>query len=302
MRVAVGVVAVAGLVGLAGCGSAAGPEAAGGGRLRVVAPTTQVADFARNVGGDRVSVTGLLKPNVDPHEYEPSPADVATIRTAQVLVKNGAGLDVWLDSLVAASGFHGIVVDASQGVPLRRGPEGVDPHIWQDPRNASIMARAIAAGLTSQDPGGTDAYARNLRAYQGKLAALDRDIAAKIATIPVADRLLVTNHDAFGYYVARYGLRFVGSVIPSFDTAADLSGTRLSALVAAIRRTGVRAVFSETSLPPGTAETVASEAGVKVVAGADALYGDTLGPAGSAGATYLQMEEHNTDVIVAALR
>src|SRR5207249_3393633 len=122
----------------------------------------------------------------------------------------------------------------------------------------------------------------------------------KIATLPAADRKLVTNHDAFGYYVARYGLQFVGSIIPSFDTSAELSGKDISALVAKIKATGVRAIFSESSLPPKTAETIGREAGVTVVEGEGALYGDTLGPPGSAGDTYLKMEEHNTDTIVAA--
>jgi zinc/manganese transport system substrate-binding protein len=295
---------VVGMLALAGCGSggSGGSRPAAGGALRVVATTTQVADFARSIGGDRVEVTGLLKPNIDPHEYEPSPADVAAIRAAQVLVKNGAGLDGWLDALVAASGFRGVIVDASAGITLRRGAEGTDPHIWHDPRNAALMCRDIAAGFAGQDPPGAAAYRRNLLAYQAKLTALDQQIAASIGTVPAPRRLLVTNHDAFGYYVARYGLRFVGSVIPSFDTAADLSGAQLSDLVARIRQTGVRAVFSEASLPPATAQTIAREAGVRVVAGEDALYGDTLGPAGSAGATYLQMEQHNTAVIVAALR
>ena len=119
--------------------------------------------------------------------------------------------------------------------------------------------------------------------------------------MPPAQRKLVTNHDAFGYYCARYGLSFVGSIIPSFDTSAELSGRELSDLVARIRSSGVKAVFSEASLPPKTAETVATEAGVQVVGGEDALYADGLGPEGSPGGTYLGAEQHNTDTIVKAL-
>ncbi|GAB3884074.1 hypothetical protein GCM10027612_17230 [Microbispora bryophytorum subsp. camponoti] len=112
----------------------------------------------------------------------------------------------------------------------------------------------------------------------------------------------MTNHDAFGYYLDRYKLTFVGSIIPSFDTSAELSAKQVADLVAEIKATGVVAIFSEASLPPKTAEAVGREAGVTVVAGQDALYGDSLSPEGSAGATYLQMEEHNTDTIVNALR
>jgi len=118
----------------------------------------------------------------------------------------------------------------------------------------------------------------------------------------LANKQLVTNHDAFGYYIDRYGLHVVGSIIPSFDSTAELSGRDIRDLVARIKATGVKAVFSEASLPPRTAEAIGREAGVKVVAGRNALYGDSLGPRGSAGSTYLAMEEHNTKVIVDNLR
>jgi ABC-type Zn uptake system ZnuABC Zn-binding protein ZnuA len=117
----------------------------------------------------------------------------------------------------------------------------------------------------------------------------------------LANKKLVTNHDAFGYYIDRYGLQFVGSIIPSFDTSAELSGRDIRDLVAKIKATKVKAVFSETSLPPKTAETIGREAGVKVVEGEDALYGDSLGPAGSDGDTYLKMIRHNTRTIVSNL-
>ena len=112
----------------------------------------------------------------------------------------------------------------------------------------------------------------------------------------------MTNHDAFGYYVARYGLDFVGSVIPSFDSQAELSQQDINDLVAAVKAQGVKAIFSESSLPPKTAEAIAKEAGVKVVEGDDALYGDSLGPDGGDAATYIDMVEHNTKVIVDNLR
>jgi zinc/manganese transport system substrate-binding protein/manganese/iron transport system substrate-binding protein len=298
---------------LAGCGdlrSATGGGATGsadGGRLRVVATTTQVADFARAVGGDRIDLTQILKPNVDPHDYEASPADVAAIARADVVVKNGVGLEGFLDDAISSAGFDGTVIDTSQGVTVRQGngtdeeKEG-DPHIWHDPRNAKVMAHDIATGFAAEDPADRALYDSNYTAYAAKLDALDTRIRGQIHTLPPGRRKLVTNHDAFGYYVARYGLQFVGSVIPSFDTSAELSAKDLSDLVDKIRATGVKAIFSESSLPPKTADTVGREAGVRVVEGEQALYGDTLGPAGSDGATYLQMEEHNTTTIVAALR
>lgn len=275
------------------------------GKLRVVATTTQVADFTRNIGGTYVAVTQLLKPNVDPHDYEPSPADIKAIADSKVVVENGVGLESWLGDMVDAAGFDGTTVDTSKGVRLRAGTgdeHGRDPHIWHDPRNAKIMCANIAEALERADPAHAAAYRANLKKYDARLAELDSWIKRQIATIPPAQRKLVTNHDAFGYYVERYHLTFVGSIIPSFDTSAELSGKQLDQIVAKIRAQHVRAVFSESSLPPKTAETIGTRAHVRVEAGEDSLYGDTLGPAGSPGATYLGMERHNTSTIVGALR
>ncbi|GII33721.1 metal ABC transporter substrate-binding protein [Planotetraspora mira] len=275
--------------------------------LKVVATTTQVGDFARNVGGDKVVVQQILKPNVDPHDYEPSPADIQAIAEADVVVKNGVGLEKWLDQVITSAGFNGTIVDASQGVAIRQGDGSEeeaagDPHIWHNPMNAKIMATNIEKAFAAKDAADASAYQANLAAYSAKIDTLDADIAKKIDSIPVDRRKLVTNHDAFGYYIDRYKLTFVGSIIPSFDTSAELSGKQIADLVAKIKSTGVTAIFSESSLPPKTADAIGREAGVEVEAGEDSLYGDTLGPEGSAGATYLQMEEHNTDTIVTALK
>jgi len=162
------------------------------------------------------------------------------------------------------------------------------------------MVANVAWALARVNPENAIAYSANEASYAAELIALDSEIRAAVGGL--ANKKLVTNHDAFGYYVDRYGLQFVGSVIPSFDSQAELSSRELSGLVARIKAEGARAVFSEASLPPKTAETIAREAGVKVVAGEDALYGDSLGPAGSDGDTYLKMMRHNTRVIVDNLR
>jgi zinc/manganese transport system substrate-binding protein/manganese/iron transport system substrate-binding protein len=286
-----------------GCSSehpaGSGSGTANGRVLNVVATTTQVADFATNVGGDRVRVTSLFKPNVDAHDYEPSPADIDAIAHADLVVENGAGLETWLHDTVANSGFSGPVVDTSQGVRLRQVGGEADPHIWQDPRNAEVMAANIERALAAADPEGAGVFQANLAAYTKQLRALDAEVQRQIDSL--ANKKLVTNHDAFGYYIDRYGLQFVGSIIPSFDTSAELSGRDIRDLVAKIKATKVKAVFSETSLPPKTAETIAQEAGVKVVEGEDALYGDSLGPVGSDGDTYLKMVRHNTRTIVSNL-
>jgi zinc/manganese transport system substrate-binding protein/manganese/iron transport system substrate-binding protein len=311
---------------LTGCGTADDLTAADG-KLHVVATTTQVADFARQVAGDRADVTGILRPGFDPHDYEPSPADLVRLGRADLVVENGIGVEGWLAGAVGSSGFDGPVVVATTGVALRDadgataevvgtaqdeahdaahdgahdGAHDLDPHVWQDPRNAERMVATIRDAFVAADPADAVAYRANADRYLGRLAALDREVAREIATIPPANRRVVTDHDAFGYYFARYGLTFVGSVIPSFDTSAELSGRALADLVARIRAERVPAVFAESSLPPRTAETVAAEAGIRVVAGEGSLYGDTLGPAGSPGATYVGMVEHNTATLVTAL-
>jgi zinc/manganese transport system substrate-binding protein len=308
---------------LAGCGSGGtGDDAAAASEgpepLAVVATTPEVADFVRNIGGSDVAVTQIIKPNVDPHDFEPTPADIQAIGQAKVVVKNGVGLEEWLDRTIEASGFRGAVVDSSAGVKLREGghehgeedhAEGEpaeeehehDPHIWHNPQNAKIMVTNIEKGLAAADPARAGAFAKNLTAYGAELDKLDADNEAAFAKLPAADRKLVTNHDAFGYYVDRYKLEFVGSVIPSLDTSAELSAQQLSDLVAAIKATGTKAIFTESSLPPKSAEAIARQAGVEVVGGENALFGDSLGAPGPPEGTYLGAERHNTEVIVSAL-
>jgi ABC-type Zn uptake system ZnuABC Zn-binding protein ZnuA len=289
---------------VAGCSSGEeSASSAGGtpaqGRLRVVATTTQVADLAANVGGDRVQMTSLLKPGIEAHDYEPSPADLDALARADLLVQNGVGLEKWLADVIESSGFDGPVVDASQGVRLRMVGGEPDPHIWQDPGNARLMAANIERGLAAAEPADAAAFQANLDAYAKQLQVLDAEVERQIDSL--ANKRLVTNHDAFGYYLDRYGLELVGSIIPSFDSSAELSGRDIRDLVARIRATGVKAIFSETTLPPRAAETIGREAGVRVVVGEDALYGDALGPPGSDADTYLKMIRHNTATIVGNL-
>ena len=326
-RTLIAATAAAALVLLGACGSGDGGDGAAAGgttspgtKLAVVATTPEVADFVRAVGGADVAVTQIIKPNVDPHDYEPTPADIQAIGQAKVVVKNGVGLEEWLDPTIESAGFRGTVVDSSQGVALREGghheeegehaegeaaeehaDEEHDPHIWHDPRNAKIMVTNIEKGLAAADPARAATFTANRTTYAAQLDKLDADNAAAFAKVPAAQRKLVTNHDAFGYYVERYQLEFVGSVIPSLDTSAELSARQLTDLVAKIKQTGAKAIFTESSLPAKSAEAIAKQAGVKVVGGEQALYGDSLGEPGTPQGTYLGAEQHNTQVIVSAL-
>lgn len=289
---------------LAGCGSGDGSTTrsatdlpvVSGRMVRVVTTTTQLSDFARIVGGDRVEVYDVIKANVDAHDYEPTPADLEALRAADLVMRNGVGLEEWLEPTLDSAGAEAPVVDATDGIELRTD----DPHVWHDASRARRMVANVARALARVNPENAAAFSANEAGYAAQLDALDVEI--RTAIDGLANKKLVTNHDAFGYFVERYGLEFVGSVIPSFDTQAELSSRELSGLVDRIKAEGARAVFSEASLPPKTAETIAREAGVKVVAGDDALYGDSLGPPGSDGDTYLKMMRHNTRVIVDNLR
>jgi zinc/manganese transport system substrate-binding protein/manganese/iron transport system substrate-binding protein len=287
-------VAVLALAFFAGYGCADdGSGAASGKMLKVVATTTQLTDFALVVGAGRVDVYSVLRAGVDAHDFEPSPADIEAIRDADVVIQNGVGLEEWFDDTIDSAGPQGEVVDASEGARIR---SDENPHIWFDPRNAKVMVANVADALVAADPPGTSVYRANLRAYDEELDRLDVEIAAQVEGL--TNKKFVSNHDAFAYYVDRYGLEFVGSVIPSFDTQAELSSRDISDLVAKIEREGVKAVFSESSLPPKTAAAVAAEAGVTIVDGEDALFGDALGPPGSEGDSYLKMQRHNTKVII----
>ena len=272
--------------------AACGEETAGGsGSLRVVATTGQAADFVREVGGARVDVTGLLAPNADPHAFEIRPDDVKELSGAQLVVRSGGDLDEWLADAIESSGADAQVITLADHVDLIED----DPHWWQDPRNAIAAVAALRDALIEADPGGTDAYRRGAAAYTARLRHLDGAVEACLDKVPVAERTLVTTHDALGYFARRYGIRVVGAVIPSRSTVAQPSAGEISELVETIRRERVRAVFAESSVRPDVEEAIARESGARV---GKALWADTLGPAGSDGATYVDSIASNTAALV----
>jgi ABC-type Zn uptake system ZnuABC Zn-binding protein ZnuA len=262
------------------------------GTIAVVATTTQMQDLVRNVGGGRVHVVGILRPNVDPHDFEPTPSTVVALTGAKLVVESGVGLDAWADQLVASAGTSAPVFDAAAGLPIR----GDDPHWWGDPTLVERAAAALARRLGEVDPGHRAAYARNGARYIRQVARMDAENRRLVATVPPADRKLVTNHDAFGYLAAHYGIRVVGSVFPALSTAAQPSAQDVASLIGRIRAQHVRAIFTESSLDPAVERQIGAEAGARVFAD---LYGDSLGPAGSPGATYLGMERWNVRAMVA---
>jgi ABC-type Zn uptake system ZnuABC Zn-binding protein ZnuA len=275
----------------AGCGDD-DATAGGGTDVTVVATTTQAADFARAVGGDRAKVVGLLPANADPHDYEVRPGDVKALADADLVISSGGDLDHWLEPVID----H---VRTIEGDSEDEGDDhAVDPHWWQDPRNAVEAVAAIEAGLTAADPGGAPAYERNAREYTRRLTALDGAVAGCIDKLPPAQRKLVTTHDALGYYADRYGLEVVGAVIPSLSTQAQASAGEVADLVDTIKREQVKAIFAESSVNPKIEQVVADQAGAEI---GKPLWADTLGPRGSDGDTYLKSIASNTRSIVDGL-
>lgn len=287
------VVAVVGTVAvLSGCSS---PKPAPTG-LQVVATTTQVTDFTTEIVGTAGTVTGIVSANQSAHSFDPPAKVLLDLARADALVISGVGIEPWLQDAIDASGFDGTLIDASTGINVVDG----DPHIWTSVGNAEKMVDTIASGLSAADPARASTFESNAAAYEKKLVALHEWATADIGQIPAAQRLLITNHDALAYFVTEFGITFVGSIIPSFDDNAEPSAAEIDALVAKIKESGATAVFSESTISPKLAETIAAEAGVKVYSGEDVLYADTLGPAGSDGATYIQATIHNVRVLVGA--
>ena len=202
-----------------------------------------------------------------------------------------------MDKVVSSSGGKPTVVDLGATVPVKlpgetSGPESsrYDPHWWHDPRNALAAVRRIEAALARAEPAKKAAFARRADRYVRRLQNLDRGIAGCFSRVPKQERKLVTDHDAFNYFAARYGIQVVGAIIPSQTTQAQPSAGETTRLIALIKREHVHAVFPESSINARLARAVARETGARSDL---VLYGDTLGPAGSAGATYVGMEAAN---------
>ncbi|HYV16648.1 MAG TPA: metal ABC transporter substrate-binding protein [Conexibacter sp.] len=288
--------ALAATLAAVGCGGTG--NGSGGSGPKVVATTTVLGDLVRNVAGRAADVHQLLQPNSDPHDYEPRPADVVATAGAKVVFASGDGLDGWIDEVARESGGHPRVLDVGARVPVKRagGADGdVDPHWWQDPRNAEAAVATIRDALVRANPSARATYARNAAAYLRRLRMLDAGVRTCMRAVPARERKLVTDHDAFGYFAARYRIALVGAVIPSLTTQAQPSAGDLAALVRTIRREHVSIVFSEHSVNAKLAQAIAHETGAR---SDDSLYGDALGPAGSDGATYVAMVRHNAEAMV----
>lgn len=273
------------------------PAAAQDPPLRVVATTTILADVVRRVGEPWAQVTALLPVGTDVHAFQPTPADLARLADADLLVINGFDLEAGLQNLLTA--FPGEPLIASAGITPRLFPDGsADPHVWLDPRHVEVWVANVAAALSAADPQRASLYAANAALYRRFLEALDGWILERVAQVPATHRRLVTDHDAFGYFAARYGFELVGTVILGGSSASEPSARALAELEEAIRRTGVRAVFVGQSVNPELARRLAEDTGVPLVF---VYTGSLSGPEGPA-STYLDYMRFNTNAVVEALR
>jgi zinc/manganese transport system substrate-binding protein len=297
------VVAIALLVMSAAAGCAG--RAPGGERgPLVVATTTVVGDLVRNVAGDQAPVEVLMPIGADPHEFQASARQAALVREADLLVTSGLGLEEGLQDLIGAVRDEGVPVlelgpelDPLSWQAERVKDQGLDPHWWLDPLRAARAARLIADRREALSPGG--GWRQRADQYVAKLQALDRDVRTLVATVPKAQRKLVTLHQAFGYFAARYRFEVVGVVIAGGSTEAQPSAKEIARLAARINDQGVPVVFAETTLPTRLADSLAREAGpnIRVVR----LYTGSLGEAGSTAGTYLGMIATDAQRIAEAL-
>jgi zinc/manganese transport system substrate-binding protein len=265
-------------------------------RLNVVASFSILGDFARNVGGDRVSVTTLVGPDGDVHVYTPAPADAKKVADAKLVVINGLGLEGWLPRLVQSSGGKAATVTATDGIaPLKLG-SGADPHAWQSVANAKIYVAKIRDAYVAADPADAGVFRANAEGYLAKLDALDRDVRAAVAQIPQAHRKVISTHDAFGYFAAAYGIEFIAPL--GVSTESEASARDIAAIITQVRASKIPAVFLENISDPRLMRRISAETGARI---GGTLFSDSLSDEKGDAPTYIDMVRHNIKALTSAL-
>ena len=278
-------------------------------KINVVTTTGQVADVVKNVGGDRVEVKALMGPGVDPHLYKPTAGDADAFSSADIIFYNGLELEGRMTDLfvkMARSGKPTIAVTEDIPENLLREPvefEGkYDPHVWFDPALWKYAVGRVAAELARLDPASKDLYQQNSAAYLKQLEELDAYIRAQAAAVPAPARVLVTAHDAFGYFGRAYGFEVRG--LQGTSTAAEAGTRDVQDLAGLICARKIKAIFVESSVPRETIQAVqaaARAAGCQVGIGAE-LFSDAMGNEGTPEGTYIGMMRYNIDTIVNSLK
>jgi ABC-type Zn uptake system ZnuABC Zn-binding protein ZnuA len=279
--------------------------------LKVLATTSIVGDVVAQVGGEAIDLTILLPRGIDPHAFEATPQDVATISEAAVIFANGAGLEGFLVPLLESAGASDRVVDLSARIelkkfvtemdrPLSHEGEGTDkdPHVWTNPNNVIAWVEGIQRTLSELDPQHAVNFAANAQVYVQKLTELDAWVREQVAQIPPDQRMIVTDHLIFGYFAEEYGFTQVGAIIPGFSTLSEASAGDLARLEDAIREMNVKAIFVGNTVNPNLAQRVAEDTGAQVVF----VYTGSLSKEGGEADTYLDYIRYNVTAIVTALR
>ncbi len=294
--------AVLGIVALVATGCSAETGDAASGIPEIVVTTNVLGDVVGAMFDGAADVVTVMPVGTDPHDFQASARQAQTMRSAQVLVTNGAGLEEGLDPVVRGAASDGVdvyaAIDAVDTIPLRDGGR-VDPHFFTDPARMAVAARGIADHVFSVVPVlDTPEGRARVDSYIGKLRQLDADAAETLDAVPADRRILVTNHRAFGYFADRYDFQLAGVIVPGGSTTEGVSGADLAALADVVRSTGVAAIFADASSSRRVADALAGEVGdVTVVE----LYSESLGATGSDGATYLDMIRTDARRIAEAL-
>jgi len=278
-------------------------------KIQVVATIGMIKDVVQEIGGDEVEVHGLMGPGVDPHLYKASQGDIQKLDDAQMIFYGGLHLEGKMTEILEKLEKHKPTVAVSQNIDpsqLRAGDEAegtqYDPHIWFNVKYWINATETIRDTLTEYDPAHADTYKRNAEAYIAELTKLDDEVRTRIAEIPEAGRVLVTAHDAFGYFGDAYDIQVMG--LQGISTAAEYGSKDVSELRDFLVENRIKAVFVENSIPTKSMEAViagAKELGHEVKIGGE-LYSDSLGESGSEADTYIKMVRHNVNTIVEALK
>lgn len=289
----------------AGCVSRAGSDADADGPVRVVTTTNFIADIAREIGGDRVDVTALMGPGVDPHLYKASAGDVRALREADLAMRGGLELEARMDEVFGGLSDETTVVAVSEAIPESRllpvGNDEFDPHVWFSIPIWRLAVQAIADAYVEVDPAGEADYRERELTYLRELDDLDEYARRRFATIPERSRVLVTSHDAFRYLGRDYGIDV--EAIQGISTADEASTADIDRVSDVIADRSLRSVFVESAVSPQTIEAVlesAASKGQRAQVGGE-LFGDAAGDDGTDEGTYLGMFRHNVDAIVDGL-
>jgi ABC-type Zn uptake system ZnuABC Zn-binding protein ZnuA len=307
------------LVALLPISQTAAQTPAAGERLQVVASFSILGDLVQDVAGDAADVTTLIGAGIDAHTYDPAPADLVTLESADIVFENGLGFEPWLDQFFESAQPASERVVVTEGIEPRHASEEeahegeaeheeegeehehgeFDPHVWHDVANAIVIVENVRDALVAADPANAATYEANAAAKIENLQALDAWVREQVETLPEGRRKLVTSHDTFSYFAAAYGFQVLGTGFGSLSTeAGDPSARDIVALVAEIQAAGVPAIFAENVSNPDLMASIAAEAGVEL---APTLYTDALGAPGTPGENYDGMMRSNVTTIVDAL-